>query len=136
MTPKIKIGRPPNFFKLIKVFPKAVGANTIFAYGDTIYVSTPGIMLTPALIKHERVHLLRQQEMGGPELWWDKYMDITAFRYYEEVLAHRAEYRELIKSEVEKNIKVARLKNVAKRLISPLYKFEVTLSQAMADIAR
>lgn len=130
---QIKVGKPPNFLKIVTAFPKAQSASTIFAYGDTIYVSHPEIVLSRALVEHERVHLYRQAEMGV-EAWWDRYISDSEFRYKEELLAHRAEYLELTSREPDKRTRISRLNKVAKRLTLPLYKFGVSLEKAKEDI--
>ena len=133
MDYNIKVGKPPNFMEIIKMFPKAIKANTIFAYQDTIYVSNATIRLDPPLIAHECVHLRRQQDIGVKE-WWKKYLEDHDFRYQEELLAHRAEYKKIIGFENNEARRASIAKVVAKRLIAPLYKFNVTLEKAAYDI--
>lgn len=132
-THKVIVGRPPNFDKIVKVFPLAERASTIFAYGDTIYVSE-GTMLPTFLVKHERVHLQRQKEIGVKE-WWDKYLEDPKFRYEEEVIAHKAEYWARMRGHnmsIEERKKAAHI--VTKRLLAPLYKFDVPYATAYKDI--
>lgn len=132
-SPNIKVGRPPNFEKIVAVFPLAQRATTIFAYDDVIYVSSEGVMLPPQLIKHECVHLQRQREIGV-EAWWDRYLVDEEFRYKEEVLAHRAEYEELVRIESNRDMRRSAGRQVTKRLLSPLYKFKATKQRAFKDI--
>lgn len=118
--PKIIRGdRPPNFTAIVKVFPKAAKATTIFAYDNTIYLSCPVGVLTKALLEHEKVHLRRQRAIGVEE-WWAQYLTDEAFRYEEELLAHRKE----LQVEVMENKDIYRDKIIKKttlRLIAPLY---------------
>ena len=130
---KIVQERPPNFDAILKVFPNAANPGVIFAYGDIIY-SPDRADLPPALISHEAVHGARQLEFGV-ELWWDAYLVDLGFRYQEELLAHRAEYEHLCLLSPSRNDRRFALKQVAKRLASPLYGKMVTLERAMKDIA-
>lgn len=90
-------------------------------------------MLTPALIKHEKVHLQRQNEVGA-DAWWEKYLVDHDFRYAEEVLAHRAEYWVNMRAANNPDVKHRVGVNTAKRLIAPLYRFDVTFEKAYKDI--
>jgi len=120
----IIVARPPNFEDIVKVFPLAERASTIFAYDETIYVSE-GVILSPA-------HLMRQREIGV-EPWWDTYLKDEDFRYKEELLAHKAEYwvnvRGMSRSDRHRIAVVT-----TKRLIAPLYKFNVSFKKAYKDI--
>lgn len=135
MTPKIKPGRPPNFDQIVLVFPQAANKNTLFAFADTIYVSSCDINLPDFLIAHETVHLERQgwNEQGAYE-WWDKYLKDHDFRYHEELLGHRAEYERITKFNTSRPFKRRTLKEIAKRLTNPLYKFTVSREQAAQDL--
>lgn len=130
---KVVVGRPPNFDEIAQVFPLARRSTTIFAYGDTIFISNDTVILPPQLIAHERVHLARQSELGAEE-WWNRYLADTKFRYEEELLAHRAEYRVMTSAEASRNIRRSAGRTVAKRLTAPLYKFSVSKHQAYKDI--
>lgn len=128
---KIIVGRPPNFDAIVKVFPLAERASTIFAYHDTIYVSE-GVMLSTPLVKHERTHLTRQQDIGVDQ-WWHQYLTDPKFRYDEEVLAHKAEYWASLRGKgADEKYRIAN--TVTKRLIAPLYKFDVSYQKAYQDI--
>ncbi len=129
----IVTGRPPNFEKLVKVFPAALKAGTIFAYAPNIYVSGQPT-LSPALNTHEHVHLSRQQVYeGGPEAWWDRYLIDREFRLEEELLAHCAEYQYLIEFGSRKDRRKA-LDTVASRLCGPLYSLGLSPKKAAALI--
>lgn len=105
-------------------------AGVIFTYGDTIYNPSDAVIL-PQLKAHESVHFQRQtQHEGGPERWWERYIEDQAFRAMEEAEAHRAEYR-AYKSWTKDRNKVAReLENIAGRLCSPLYGGLMSQAQA------
>lgn len=128
---EIKAMRPPNFNAIVEVFPNAVNRGVIFAYAPYIYVPS-GNKLPPQLIAHEEVHI-RRQEKQGVENWWFAYLTDPAFRYEEELLAHRAEWEKLTEG-ANRQVKRAALKEIAKKLAAPLYNKMVTRAQAEEDI--
>jgi len=127
-------------------FPKSENPGVLFAYSDNIY-NPSGIVVPPALIAHEGVHLERQKQMGphlgattqwsGAELWWQKYLEDSEFRYYEELLAHAAEFK-MQKGSSDRNLGARLLLTTALRLVAPLYNYvpPVSLQQAMRDLKR
>lgn len=122
-------GLPPNFSDIVAVFPMARGNNVIFAYAPNIYTPS-GIPLTHELIVHEQTHIDRQLTMGV-KAWWDKYLSDKDFRWVEELLAHRAEYRELCSVLSVQAKRDKALKHVARKLASGLYNNMVTPKRAM-----
>jgi hypothetical protein len=129
---KIIHGRPPNYDAVVAVFPLAFRAETIFAYGDSIYTLSRA-KLPPQLIAHEEVHGLRQLEIGV-ETWWRRYLADPDFRFNEELLAHRAEYQKLCEVAPSRQTRRAGLRQVAQRLASPLYNRMVNVEQAQAAL--
>jgi hypothetical protein len=127
--------RPPNFEQILASFPKADGPGILFAHGTNIY-NPSGLVVPPALIAHEEVHLYRQRD-AGPTRWWGQYLTDTDFRYNEELLAHVAEFKTL-KIGNDRNAGAALLMRTAMRLIAPLYNYQPprTLPQAMRDLRR
>ena len=134
---------PPNFEQVVAAFPDADKPGVIFAYDGSIYNPSGGF-IPPALIAHEDVHLERQRQLGpgagattqwsGPDLWWQRYLEDSDFRYHEELLAHAAEFR-MLRYE-DRNQGAALLMRTALRLIAPLYRYEPprTLQQALKDL--
>lgn len=125
--------RPPNFDKIVKVFPMAVNDGVIFAYDNAIYNPSGG-EISPALQVHEAVHARRQREIGVDH-WWHLYLCDEKFRYEEELLAHRAEYHKAMDlARRSRQQKRSCLRVVAKRLASPLYGKMASKKKAMLDI--
>ena len=85
---------PPNYFEILKYIPQARRHGVIFAYGDKIYSPNPKSIITKHLYAHECVHGRRQIEIGVEE-WWHRYLTDLDFRYNEELLAHRAEFKSM-----------------------------------------
>jgi len=130
----IVIGLPPNFEQIKAAFPKAESPGVLFAHDQIIY-NPSGIVIPPALIAHEEVHLNRQRN-GGPNSWWDQYLTDNEFRYNEELLAHVAEFKALKAG--DRNASARLLMSTALRLVAPLYNYQPprTLSQALKDLQR
>lgn len=88
---------PPNWARLEAAFgPLPPGV--IVAYGDRVYVPS-GKPLPRHLVIHESVHLRQQADAGGPDAWWDRYIDDRDFRLEQEVEAYRVQYRSMNRRE-------------------------------------
>ena len=126
--------RPPNFEQVHTAFPKADGPGVLFAYYPNIH-NPSGIVVPPALVAHEEVHLHRQRD-AGPIRWWDQYLTDTEFRYNEELLAHAAEFK--AQRAGDRNASARLLTATALRLIAPLYAYDPprTLQEAIRDLRR
>lgn len=129
---QIKHKRPPNFEAIAAVFPGAHNRGVIFAYAPYIY-APDHITLPPHIVAHEEVHIARQLKQGV-ENWWFHYLSSADFRWEEELLAHRAEWRRIIIG-ASRQVRRSSLKEVAKKLASPLYGKMVPHKQAMEAIA-
>ncbi len=128
----IIIDRPPNFEQVHAAFPRADQPGVLFAYYPNIH-NPSGIVVPPALVAHEEVHLYRQRD-AGPTHWWDQYLTDSEFRYNEELLAHVAEFKALKAG--DRNASARLLMSTALRLVAPLYNYQPprTLQQAMKDL--
>jgi len=139
----IIVDKPPNFEQIRAAFPNAESPGVLFAFDGNIY-NPSGITVPPALIAHEEVHLKRQQALAphatsttqwsGPELWWQKYLEDSEFRYNEELLAHVAEFK--MQRGPDRNQGARLLMATALRLIAPLYNYQPprNLQEAMKDL--
>lgn len=111
-------GRPPNFEAIKAVLPGAEGAGVMFAYGGKVYA--PGRKsISPELQAHEAVHIERQG--ADPDGWWGKYLTSEAFRFQEELLAYRQQYRAYCKRHLCPMKRSRELVRIAGALSSPLY---------------
>ena len=75
--------------RLEKTFNVKWGGSLCVAYGDTIYHTQS---LHPSVLVHESVHLNRQKD---PVQWWESYLRDSKFRFTEELLAFRTQYKYL-----------------------------------------
>lgn len=124
---------PPNAAAIEIVFPGVCsGARPIFfCYGDVIY-NPSGTVIPPSLIAHEMIHSLQQGERGVGD-WWSEYLFSIAFRYQQELEAHRVEF-EHYRANNNRAFSRRYLKSVAERLSGPLYGNIGTKRSALAAI--
>jgi hypothetical protein len=139
----IVIDRPPNFAQILAAFPNADKPGVMFAYNGAIY-NPSSVVIPPALLAHEQVHLDRQKALDPPkksttkwfgaDLWWQRYIDDSEFRYNEELLAHAAEYR--AQAVGDRNFCAGLLVRTAARLTATLYAYEppVAMQKALKDL--
>lgn len=120
-------GRPPNFDAIAAVLPGAYGSDTVFTYGDVIYVAN-GTELSKAIVAHETVHVM-QQEIIGRDAWWDGYLADKAFRFQMELAAHRMEWT-VARAEGNRHARRRMEKLIAQRLAGPLYGHACSLVKA------
>jgi hypothetical protein len=130
----IIIDHPPNFEAIKAAFPKSENPGVLFAFDGDVY-NPSGIVVPPALIAHEEVHLHRQIRNGAYD-WWGHYIHDSEFRYYEELLAHVAEFK--MQRTRDRNFVARLMVHTALRLVAPLYNYvpPVSLQRAMKDLRR
>jgi len=108
---------PPNIDKIAAALPQArITHGVYFAYAPNVYIPHGGD-LTPSLRAHEAEHIKRQG--SDPDGWWDQYLSDSAFRFDEELAAHRAEYRHF--DGRPRNERRFYLRQISHRLASRLY---------------
>lgn len=139
---EIVIGYPPLYAEIAAKFDLS-NRKVIFAWGDTIF-NPSGMEIGPELLAHEAIHGYRQlitealcAEGKGPtpvEQWWGRYLRDESFRYEEELIAHRAEYRVLIAGEKDRNKQARLLSRTATRLGSSLYGWNKPYLQLLRDV--
>lgn len=81
---------PPNIDKISLLFK--VDKDVVFCYGDKI-CNPYDIKLKDHVVLHESVHSEQQKAMGGPETWWDKYLENKEFRIAQEAEAYGAQLK-------------------------------------------
>ena len=109
---------PPIYDRCVEKFGVSFDDGIIFAYGDTIYSKN---VPPEDLCVHEAVHLKQQEDFGGPEKWWDKYLEDDKFRLAQEVEAYRAQYAYLKKIIKDRNILFKAMDGIARDLSSSIY---------------
>lgn len=130
---KILKAFPPNYVELKRVFNLGARTDVIFSYGDTIY-APGGNKIHPALIAHEEAHGERQRDLGVAE-WWRHYIENPKFRLGEEIIGHRAEWRQFKQNSANsRKAKDNALAHICKRLSGPLYLGLITYDAAVAAV--
>lgn len=102
------------------MLPGARGRGTIFTYGDTIYISHQ-YELPIWLVEHENIHILQQTTSPQtPDDWWEQYLRDKAFRFGQELIAHRREY-EVAVARGNRLMRRKAAAAISGRLSGPLY---------------
>lgn len=127
------IAYPPNIETIDAAFTVRGKRGIIFAYGDTIY-NPDNIIVTESLKAHEQVHSDRQGK--NPDAWWEKYINVPAFRLNEEIAAHRAEFRQICQSTKSREERAKCLQAISTRLASGLYLDMISPRAARAELQR
>lgn len=111
---------PPNYAQILTVLPAASSPGIVFAYDGAIY--NPGKRpLSPEIVKHEQVHFAQQEHAGSAKAWWREYLTQPAFRYAEELAAHKAELRARLVGVKDRNQRAVMKMQTVLRLCHPMY---------------
>lgn len=120
MSLKVIKAYPPNYVALTKAFPYIKRRKgLLYAWVDRIY-NPSGFHIPPPLLIHEAVHAVQQEELGV-EKWWSEYIASPEFRFYEEALAHMAEWRTVRDNPALYPNADEILDQIVERLAGPLY---------------
>ncbi len=129
--PVVQVAYPPFITELEEVFGPLHGKQILYAVGEIIY-NPMAVPITRQLFIHECTHGIRQ---GAQVLeWWTKYMADRKFRFDEELVAHREEYKTFCALYKDRNLRDAYRRKVAQRLAGPLYGSLITYSEALKVI--
>lgn len=132
MAVEIRKEQPPNIATLRNAFQ--LTGKEIFAWDGVIYDPSDG-GVSKSLIEHEKVHFRQQRAVGGPEVWWDRYIVDPAWRLEQELEATAREYE--VFSEDHGRAQRRRLLDIlARRLSSPMYGGMITKKAAKARIKK
>lgn len=126
----MKISRelPPNYDELKEKFEFDL-TTAVFTHGETIYCPGGG-WVDPSLIAHEELHMLQQDEMGGPSNWWRKWIDDPKFRMEQELAAYRLQYKNICLNVSDRELVTKCLHSFALDLASPQYGEVITYGEA------
>lgn len=128
----LKISRlpPPNYEEIKKHFK--LSPHTVFTYGDTIH-NPGGGPISDHLKHHESVHSVQQAEMGGPEVWWAKYLIDPEWRLQQEIEAYREQFK-MVSEAANRAGRRKWLSKIAGDLASPIYGDIISKAEAMRQI--
>lgn len=133
----IREGYPPNIKDIREVFGiKVIEENkAIFAYGKYIYNPNKGLEIADHVSIHESVHRAQQEEIGGEEIWWKKYLEDIDFRFEQELEAYAYQYRYIkVQARYLNQQKKKFLTSLAEQLSGPLYGNLIKLAEAESKI--
>lgn len=116
---------PPNIREIRRVLTPPQEA--IFAYGDTLYNPSGGI-ISPDLWIHEAQHEKQQSIFTTPEVWWTRYLLDSEFRLNQEVEAYAVQLN-YVRIHMPKAFKEA-LFDFASTLSGPMYALNISYIQA------
>src|SRR5260221_4073121 len=128
LHPEIVVDYPPNFKELSKRF--AINPKAIYAWSPKIYNPAKRFVSTD-LIEHEKVHITRQDAMGGPQFWWEKYLDDAEFRLDEEARAYGRQFSYSCTQNRDRNFQFRFLLGLANTLAGPMYGNITTTERAV-----
>lgn len=127
---------PPNIALIAAAFPKAIESKSvIFAYGNTIY-NPWNLPIREWNIIHEEIHFAQQEEVGGPDKWWDLYINDPKFRAEQELPAYRAEYQCMKKSGMASTTLFYNARHMARALSGAQYGACVLFGHAFKFITK
>lgn len=129
------VAEKPPIWKEVCDMIGAIPANTIFAWGDTIY-NPDNIFMEDYLFAHEAVHQRQQHEYGGPEKWWGRYLDDVYFRLAQEVEAYAVQFVAMSVRVKDRNWQYKIKVDLARKLGGPLYGNSITNSAALAMLEK
>lgn len=113
---------PPNIAEIKKVLVPVDG-ETVYSFGDSLYVGQDGDVFLPAdIVAHEMVHCERQGwSREGAQEWWGRYLIDPAFRLKEEVLAYGAQMKYWREKKIDANELARKIHELAIFLSSDSY---------------
>ncbi|MBX4216221.1 hypothetical protein KW797_04730 [Candidatus Parcubacteria bacterium] len=130
---KIVYEKPPIFERVAKQFDIR-GLPVVFAWGDILY-NPFRAGIPDDLIAHEETHSRQQSLVGGPEIWWERYLADAKFRLEQEIEAYREQYRFYCGGEKDRNKRFNFLNKKAGELASPIYQVKISRKEAMEKIS-
>lgn len=122
MTLRVVWERPPQ--EIYDACDKAFGVRgkrgVIWTIGPLLY-NPDRIHIDPALFAHEQVHSNRQLASGDVPGWWNQYLADKEFRFAEELVAHKEEWRVIRETVPSRTDRRRQLAYVTDRLSGSLY---------------
>lgn len=124
------IGKPPNYAAIAARF--TVHPFSVFTFGERIY-NPRAAVLPQDLIEHEKVHAAQQRE-GGPEAWWQRYLQDPDFVLAQELEAYRRQYSYFCSTNRDRNQQLKQLRVLAGDLASEQYGSVIGFEDALKAI--
>jgi len=131
---KISSEKPPQWIldEVKEKFDVEWENGVIFTYGDLITNCFGEI--SEDLMHHEPHHTKQQEEFGGADKWWRRYLDDEQFRFEQELECYRKQYN-WVKNNIKSRDEVFfYLKHYASSLSGKMYGGIVDFSTALNKI--
>lgn len=112
---------PPNIDKIDAVLKVRTIWGVMFAYDHTIYNPTGSNNIPVWQVEHERVHFRQQDDAGGPEPWWDRYLVDVPWRLEQEIQAYQRDYESFLQSGNSRAMSRVYLRSISNILAGRLY---------------
>ena len=126
--------QPPIWAAAKKVFDFDE-EKTIFSWGDIIY-NPGGVEVDQFLRTHEGVHEGQQEQNGGPQQWWMRYLKDPMFRAHQECQAYGAQYAHFCRVYKDKGLRKKYFDSLVHDLTSGMYKLHMTREDATVAILK
>jgi hypothetical protein len=123
--------KPPNWEKLITIFPVDWDMGVIVTYGSHIYCKYE---LREDKLVHERTHIKQQKEYGV-EKWWERYYIDREFRLAQELEAYKNEAEWVRENITDRNKRHLMIRRICIDLSSPMYGNLLTRSEALNKLS-
>lgn len=134
----IKLSYPPNYELIVAAIPEVKDAQPVFCYGLDIY-NPYRHQLDEHIVAHESVHFVQQLKVGGPDLWWQRYLEDPKFRFEQELEAYQRQLKSFKQSWTHTGVRRIHLpykfvkaygRMLANSLSSPMYGSVVNVARA------
>lgn len=119
---------PPNIEDIRKVIPFESMKNACFTYGDTIHNPSMGD-LDECIYLHEAQHAIQQYDVGGPQVWWKRWLSEPIFRIEQELVGYGYQFRRYCELNKDRNKRARYLYTLASDLSSEQYGKVLSLMQ-------
>lgn len=126
---EIRIEKPPVWEQANRVFD-LTGRRPVFAWDTILYNPLEGHVDEYAML-HEEEHSKQQRAIGGPEIWWQKYLTDKHFRLVQELEAYKVQYRAAKVGIKDRNTLYRYALRMAGDCASSMYGCDITTSDAL-----
>lgn len=111
---------PPNIEKIHQVIDPEDTKHACFTYGDAIHNPSGGY-IDECVGIHEAHHSIQQEAVGGPDVWWDRWLHDVNFRARQELEAYGLQFRRFCELNADRNKRAKELHRLATDLSSMQY---------------
>lgn len=131
---QVIVAQPPVWDALIQAGYDTSGG-CVFTWGNLIY-NPDGRPVDDALVAHESRHSEQQDEVGGPEEWWRRWILDPAFRAEQEAQAYGVQYKYACGIFRDRNVRAKYLHKITSHFCSGMYMLSIKQADARAAILK